>query len=295
MKLFDVVKKNTKLIIIMGIIILLGVIGVTVAFTVGRFNAIAVNTTASIIDANVTYDQGSNTSEVINKGNLLPISDNLVTLNSSDSRILKVKFNISGVDSNPNNTVYDVVLRDIDIDCELRTTDLKWRLYKNDALLNEGNLSPSFDTMNDNRLVLTNIQENLTTNTDKYTFLLWISESCTGDITECDSSMDQSKYLNKTLNGSIKIELSTKSKKAIDRVTGEEGSCDYIEVAVPLCNRVIYNGSSQLLVNTSDKYTLINNTGNNVGSYNVTLDLEDGYKWSDGSTDNKVITCYIKK
>lgn len=79
------------------------------------------------------------------------------------------------------------------------------------------------------------------------------------------------------------------------RVTGEEGSCNYTETEVPVCNTLTYNGDVQILINSSSSYTLINNTGTNAGSYNITLDLEDGYKWSDGSTSNKVISCDIDK
>jgi len=79
--------------------------------------------------------------------------------------------------------------------------------------------------MENNRLVLTNTQENLSANIDKYTFLLWISESCEGSITGCFPYMDQSEYLNKKLNGNIKIELSTKSKKELKRVTSRENAC----------------------------------------------------------------------
>jgi len=209
----------------MSFIIFLGVAGITVAITVNGFNAIAINANSSRIDANITYDDETNTSSIANHGNLLPISDSLVTLGTEDSRVLKVKFNVSGVESNPDNVIYDVVLRDIDIDCELRTNELKWKLYKNDIILSEGNLSPSFDIMENNRLVLTNTQENLSANIDKYTFLLWISESCEGSITGCFPYMDQSEYLNKKLNGNIKIELSTKSKKELKRVTSRENAC----------------------------------------------------------------------
>lgn len=295
MKIFDIIKKNTKLYMVMGVIILLGIIGVTVAITMNDFNAIAINTTSSTIEANVTYDEGANTAEVINNGNMLPISDELVNIDANDSRILKVKFNVSGATSNPNDTIYDIAMYFDELDCELRTSDLKWRLYKNSELLNEGSLSPTYDTINNGRLVLTDTQEDLTSAEDKYTFLLWISEACTGNITQCDSSMDQSMYLNKTLSGSIKIELSTKSKKKIERITGEEGSCDYTEVSVPVCNRLTYNATSQKLVENSDNYTIINNNGVNAGNYNVTLDLKEGYKWNDGSTDNKVISCPIEK
>ena len=55
---------------IMGIVILLGTIGITLALTIGSFNAIAINTTSSVIDANISYDEGTNSSEVINNGNM---------------------------------------------------------------------------------------------------------------------------------------------------------------------------------------------------------------------------------
>ena len=86
---------------------------------------------------------------------------------------------------NPENSIYDVAIHDFNVDCELRTEDLKWRLYKNGTLLSSGNLSPKFDTMSNNRLVLTEIQQDLTTTKDEYVFLLWISESCSGDIANC--------------------------------------------------------------------------------------------------------------
>ena len=100
---------------------------------------------------------------------------------------------------------------------ELKSLYVKWRLYKNNTLLSEGNFSPSFDVKENNRLVLTEVQQDLTTNTDKYVYLMWISEVCTGDITTCDSTLNQNKYSNKTFNASIKIEASTKTKKELVR------------------------------------------------------------------------------
>lgn len=223
MELMRNVKNNTNFIIILGVIILLGTIGITYALSISRFTAIGVDTTALDIDATISYDGGG--SELISNGKMLPISDTLVTIDTSDERVLKATFNVTGKSTNPDNTIYDIALRDVNIDCELRTEDVKWRLYKGTVLLSEGNLSPTFDTIAHNRLVLTNIAQDLTTTTDSYTFLLWISESCTDDIINCESSSDQSKYLNKTFGASIKVELSTKSKKTLTRVTGSADSC----------------------------------------------------------------------
>ena len=210
------IKENSKFIIVMSIVIVLGIIGITYALKVVVFNPIGLNTTTGTINANITYD-GNNTSTITNTNKMLPINDTLVDINTTDERVLKVSFNITGVNTNPDNTIYDISLRDINMDKELKSLYVKWRLYKNNTLLSEGNFSPSFDVKENNRLVLTEIQQDLTTNTDKYVYLMWISEVCTGDITTCDSTVNQNKYSNKTFNASIKIEASTKSKKELVR------------------------------------------------------------------------------
>ena len=210
------IKENSKFIIVMSIVIILGIIGITYALKIAAFNPIGLNTTTGTINANITYD-GNNTSTITNTDKMLPISDTLVDINTTDERVLKVSFNITGVNTNPDNTIYDISLRDINMDKELKSLYVKWRLYKNNTLLSEGNFSPSFDVKENNRLVLTEVQQDLTTNTDKYVYLMWISEICTGDITSCDSTVNQNKYSNKTFNASIKIEASTKSKKELVR------------------------------------------------------------------------------
>jgi len=293
----QIIKNNNILFIFLMLIVVFSIIGTTFALAFSNFKEIGINTTTTNIDASITYDTNSNSAEIISNGNMLPISDSLVTgVNVTDTRVLKAKFMVTGSSDNPDNTIYDIALRNIDIDCALRTSDLKWRLYKNSSLLSEGTLSPTFDTMSGNRLVLTSTQQDLSsTTTDEYVFLLWISESCTGDITECDSSLDQSKYLNKTLKADIKLELSTKSKKQLVRVTGSEGSCEYVETEIPACNAITYNGTSQSLVSTSNNYSMINSSGINAGTYAVTLKLNNGYKWTDGSTDERIINCDIDK
>ena len=210
------IKENSKFIIVMSIVIVLGIIGITYALKVAAFNPIGLNTTTGTINASITYD-GDNTSTITNTNKMLPINDTLVDINTTDERVLKISFNITGVNTNPDNTIYDISLRDINMDKELKSLYVKWRLYKNNTLLSEGNFSPSFDVKENNRLVLTEVQQDLTTNTDKYVYLMWISEVCTGDITTCDSIVNQNKYSNKTFNASIKIEASTKTKKELVR------------------------------------------------------------------------------
>ena len=211
------IKNNIKFLIAMILVITLGIFGITYALKIATFNPIALNTTAGTINANITYDS-TNTSTVTSTGNMLPISDTLVTgVDVTDSRILKIKFMVSGVSSNPSNTIYDIALRDINMSSALKSKYVKWRLYKNGTLLSEGNFSPSFDTIENNRLVLTNTQQDLTTSTDTYVYLMWISEACTGNLSTCDITKNQDKLLGKTFNAQIKLEASTKSKKSLTR------------------------------------------------------------------------------
>ena len=248
------IKENSKFIIVMSVVIILGIIGITYALKVAAFNPIGLNTTTGTINASITYD-GNNTSTITNTDKMLPISDTLVDINTTDERVLKVSFNITGVNTNPNNTIYDISLRDINMDKELKSLYVKWRLYKNNTLLSEGNFSPSFDVKENNRLVLTEVQQDLTTNTDKYVYLMWISEVCTGDITSCDSTLNQNKYSNKTFNASIKIEASTKTKKELVRTKavigdvnedGEIGITDINKISLHILKRNILIGQQLL-------------------------------------------------
>lgn len=280
----------------MLVVIIFGIVGIAYAIKVANFNPIALNVTSAPIDVNITYDSSANGASITSSDKMVPIDDSLITgVNVTDERVIKAKFNVAGVSSNPDNTIYDVALRDINIDCDLRTEDVKWRLYKNGTLLTSGNLSPTFDVMSDNRLVLTDTQQDLTTTTDEYVFLLWISESCTGDISTCSKEQEQNKYLNKSFSASIKLEMSTKAKKTLVRNTASLNSCSFSTTSVPAFNSLTYDGLEQTLINTGTGYTLVNNTGTNAGEYVVTAKLDNGYKWSDGTTNDKVIKGKINK
>lgn len=214
----NIIKNNSKFIIVMLLVIVLGIAGVTVAIKVGNFNPIAINTTTGNISATISYDSSVNSSTVTSTGKMLPIEDSLVTGTSvTDARVLKVKFTVTGKSTNPANSIYDISLRNITMDKELKSLNVKWRLYKNNTLLSSGNFSPSFDVIENNRLVLTNTQQDLTTTASTYVFLMWISETCTGDITSCTNSDNQFKYVGKNFSFNIKLETSTKAKKTLTR------------------------------------------------------------------------------
>ena len=216
----DIIKNNSKFIIVMLLVIVLGIAGVTVAIKVGNFNPIAINTTTGNISATISYDSSVNSSTVTSTGKMLPIKDSLVTGTSvTDARVLKVKFTVTGKSTNPANSIYDISLRNITMDDALKDSNIKWRLYKNNTLLSSGNFSPTFDLMENNRMVLTNTQQDLTTTASTYVFLMWISETCTGDIANCTNSDNQFKYVGKSFSFNIKLETATKSKKDLTRPT----------------------------------------------------------------------------
>mgnify|MGYP000697691836 CR=1 FL=1 len=246
------IKNNIKFLIAMLIVIVLGVFGITYALKIATFNPIGINTTAGNITASITYDS-TNTSTVTSNNKMLPIADTLVTgVDVTDERILKVKFMVTGSSSNPDNTIYDISLRNIDMSNALKSEYVKWRLYKNGTLLSEGNFSPTFDTRENNRLVLTNTQQDLTTNTDTYVYLMWISEACTGDLSTCDITKNQDKLLGKTFNAQIKLEASTKSKKALTRTALSTNSASMTITNKFTPNKLVENGNSKYRYDTTN-------------------------------------------
>lgn len=260
----DIIKNNSKFIIVMLLIIVLGITGVTVAIKVGNFNPIAINTTTGNISATISYDSSVNSSTVTSTGKMLPIKDSLVTgTNVTDTRVLKVKFTVTGKSTNPANSIYDISLRNITMDDALKDSNIKWRLYKNNTLLSSGDFSPTFDVMENNRMVLTNTQQDLTTTASAYVFLMWISESCTGDIANCTNSDNQFKYVGKSFSFNIKLETATKTKKDLTR---------NISAAGTIVN--LYNSSTKTTVtNNSINYeydtthSLMKDIGGNIRYY----------------------------
>ena len=262
------IKNNIKFLIAMILVITLGIFGITYALKIATFNPIALNTTTGTINANITYDS-TNTSTVTSTGNMLPISDNLVTgVDVTDSRILKIKFMVSGVSSNPSNTIYDIALRNINMSSALKSKYVKWRLYKNGTLLSEGNFSPSFDTIENNRLVLTNIQQDLTTSTDTYVYLMWISEACSEELSTCDITKLQDKLQGKTFNASIKIEASTKSKKSLTRTAVPANSASNKITNMFTPNKLVENGNSKYRYDTLNN--LMEDVDGNIRYYGAT-------------------------
>ena len=219
----DTKRYNTKFILFEIIVIMLGIIGVTFAASYIMKN-INVNVDTATLAVDYT---GSLT---LPKVDLEPIEDSFVDTNTDN--VMRINFTVKGANINPNiPIIYDVILSDLEIDKELKNEYLKWELEKNGTVISSGSFSPWFDSMKDGKLWLTEIQQDLPTNSqsaDSYEFRLWISESCTGDITTCTEDMDQSNMLGKKLSGKIETVLYTKGKEALVREVGMNAS-DYIE------------------------------------------------------------------
>lgn len=152
-----------------------------------------------------------------------PILDKDV--NNESSNVIYIDFNVGGsIENDSDNIIYDVALVDLDVDCELLSPYLKWKLLKNNIELSSGSFDYKFDTIKDGRLVLTDIQQNLVSYSedksiyDHYDFYIWLSDSCQEDnILECNDSVSQSNLLGKRLDGKIEVELYTGDKKVLVR------------------------------------------------------------------------------
>ena len=189
---------------------------------------------------------------------LIPILDSDVE--TSLDNVIKIDFTVGGASTNTaNNIIYDIALTDFEVDCNLLSSYMKWKLVKDGAELSNGSLDYKFDTIENGRLVLTNIQEDLpdysaTQNGyHNYTFYMWFSDSCQqNDINNCAGQIDQSALIGKYFFGKIEVELYTESKKALVRkpdTTLDTSTCSYFDYAgflrdMPVGSYVKYVGNN---------------------------------------------------
>lgn len=158
-----------------------------------------------------------------NNFELTPILDKTVT--ESNKYIIKLNFLVGGAkENNIDNIIYDISLTDLDVDCDLLSPYLKWKLVKNGEIISEGSLSQEFDTIVDGRLVLTPTQQDLKAYSedkstyDEYYFYMWLSDSCQEeDIRNCKYAEDQRNLINKRIKGKISVELNVGAKKELVR------------------------------------------------------------------------------
>lgn len=298
------IKNNIRLVTLLLILIVLGIISTTLALTL-RFGSTDVDITTTNIVVNVRYDkdgENNDITSITSSGDLTPITIDTSSISNviNSSEVVKYKFWISGSSANPNNSIYDISLNNITMDCELKNTYFKWVLYKNNTLLYSGNFSPTFDVMDNNRMVLTTTQQDLTTTEDEYLLAIYIEEACS-NFSTCTNPVDQSSMFGKSFSASIGIETASKSKKTNTRTTGSALSCtgNNDSVSKPTCNsNLIYNGTSQNLLSAAvpTGVTVNQSTGTNIGEYTITAKLSSGYKWADNdSTEDYIFNCKINK
>ncbi|MBQ2873035.1 MAG: hypothetical protein IJE89_03440 [Bacilli bacterium] len=158
---------------------------------------------------------------------LEPISDSLINYNTSED-VIRVEFSFRGVDTNENeDLIYDIMLKDINIDCSLLNEYTKWNLYKNGKLLYNGNFDPEFDgnILTDNYR-FTETQQDLPKHNqdyDDYVLIIWISEACE-DLTNCEY-VDQTNIVNSNLDMKLFIAVSTGKKVEYQRVANDNYVC----------------------------------------------------------------------
>lgn len=163
-----------------------------------------------------------------NNLNFTPMLDNDVT--SSSNKVIYMNFRVGGSElNNTKNVIYDIALVDLQVDCNLLSPYLKWKLYKNGEIISTGSLDYKFDTLTDGRLVLTPIQQDLKefsedkSTYDHYEFYMWISDSLQNEsLTEYSGEEEQNSLIGKRIKGKIEVELYGEGKRELVRKPSEE-------------------------------------------------------------------------
>lgn len=207
-------KKNYPVIIILGIfMILILIIGITYAVSPDSLFRSMLGEKIQI-DESAYGENQFDSSEI----EMIPILDKDVQ--KRENNVIHISFLVGGAKSNTiDNIIYDIALNELEIDCSLLSPYLKWKLLKNNKKLSEGSLDYKFDTIQEGRFLLTNIQQDLVKysddkeNYDQYDFYMWLSDSCqNNDLSECQDSPVQDELLGKKIKGKIEIELYADTK-----------------------------------------------------------------------------------
>lgn len=159
---------------------------------------------------------------------LIPIFDDEVNKNSNN--VIYIDFRVGGSNLNDEeNIIYDIALVDLEVDCNLLSPYLKWKLIKNNETIDEGSFDYKFDTIKNKRLVLTSIQQDLKPYSedkftyDYYQFYIWISDSYQEkDLINSSELVDQSHLMGRKLKGKIEVELYGGTKNELVRKPQEE-------------------------------------------------------------------------
>lgn len=205
--------KNALVITIEVIAIVLGVVGITYA---AATLSSSVNVSASNLNVVYTGDKTVTATDLSPRVTAPTVSET--------SNVARVAFTVKGASNNVNsNIIYDIMLDSISADSAFFNSYVKWRLYKNNSLLSEGNMSYAFDSsLKDNKLTLTETQQDMPSNSstaDSYVFLMWMEETCT-DVLNCGSAANQNGLIGKSFQANIFVAVNTGNKVALTRVSG---------------------------------------------------------------------------
>lgn len=211
------IKIDKKLIIVVVFCFIILVLGITYASRTDSLFKSMVGSKISI-DEEAYGDNELDTSDL----ELLPILDKDV---EKKKNVIYIHFLVGGASDNDiDNIVYDIALNNLKVDCELLSPYVKWKLLKNNVEISNGSLDYQFDTIQNGRLVLTNIQQDLPKFSatrdgyDYYEFYLWLSDECQSEnILECKNNNTQTDLLNKQIKGKIEIELYAYKKEKLER------------------------------------------------------------------------------
>ncbi len=212
-------KKNIYVIMFEIVIIVLGIVGVTLATS----NIIS-GRTKTILTAGIYEIDYKGNLEVVGS-DLEPISDSLININTKES-VLRAEFSFKGTEKNTDDLIYDIMIKDMNIDTVLMNEYTKWNLYKNGELLSHGNFSPQFDSrIVTEDMILTNIQEDLPKydqGYDNYVLIIWISEACE-DLLTCEY-VDQSYVVNSRIGMNVFVAVNNSGKVENVRVASVDES-----------------------------------------------------------------------
>lgn len=215
-------KKNVFILVFEIFLIVLGIGGITFAFS-----KLLNNSSQTLVKAS-EYNVDYIGDKEIHATNLEPISDSKVGYNTTEG-VVRLEFSLKGVSTNKEseNLIYDIMINDIDIDCALLNKYTKWNLYKNGNLISTGSLDPKFDgdILGDN-MTLTSIQQDLPSykdDYDNYVLLFWISEAC--DNLETCERVDQSNIAGSKMSMNVFVALYSGDKQEYKRVPNYDTSC----------------------------------------------------------------------
>ena len=177
-------KRKFIIIIVSLVIIIMGAIGLAFAYFNAKTSSLGQTITVGELD--IIYVDGN----TLRADNLTPISE-------KDSETLGTELSFSVKNRGKLDGYFDIQIKDITGDNELKSKDLKWNLIENDTVIRSGSFLNVESSLN-----ILNSEEIKTGETKNYKIVVWIEET----------NENQSIMQSKSLEGVITINSSTETK-----------------------------------------------------------------------------------